>query len=182
MRTGLSLSLDAISHSIDVMGRSPAAAATPALRASPARVRRAIALPACDSRELICAPSCSAVGANHTVQQPPSETAMPLSGLWPSTQSSPSDSPSCRRGRCGCSPAAPWMAQQSAPTTSGRSINGSSTPRAGRFSAYRRPRDRFDHYPHPVFRWVLDWVLDSLSNLPPRRNPKKNSQWNQWSG
>lgn len=81
VRTGLSLSLDAISHSIDVMGRSPAAAATPALRACPARVRRAIAPPARDSRELICAPSCSAVGANHTVQQPPAANGDAIIGL-----------------------------------------------------------------------------------------------------
>ena len=47
VRTGLSLSLDAISHSIDVMGRSPAAAAAaPALRARLAQVRRSIAPPA----------------------------------------------------------------------------------------------------------------------------------------
>jgi hypothetical protein len=44
VRTGLSLGLDAISHSIDVMARSPAAAAaTPALRARLAQVRRSIA-------------------------------------------------------------------------------------------------------------------------------------------
>ena len=44
VRTGLSLGLDAISHSIDVMARSPAAAsAAPALRARLAHVRRSIA-------------------------------------------------------------------------------------------------------------------------------------------
>jgi hypothetical protein len=47
VRTGLSLSLDAISHSIDVMERSPAAAAAaPALRARLVRVRRSLARPA----------------------------------------------------------------------------------------------------------------------------------------
>lgn len=47
MRTGLSLGLDAIGHSIDVMARSPqAAAAAPALQARLAQVRRSIAEPA----------------------------------------------------------------------------------------------------------------------------------------
>jgi hypothetical protein len=47
LRTGLSLSLDAIGHSIDVMGQSPAAAASaPALRARLAQVRRAMNQPA----------------------------------------------------------------------------------------------------------------------------------------
>lgn len=47
VRTGLSLGLDAISHSIDVMARSPAAAAAaPALRARLAKVRRSLAHPA----------------------------------------------------------------------------------------------------------------------------------------
>jgi hypothetical protein len=47
VRTGLSLGLDAISHSIDEMGRSPAAAAAaPALRARLAQVRRSLAQPA----------------------------------------------------------------------------------------------------------------------------------------
>jgi hypothetical protein len=47
VRTGLSLGLDAIDHSIDVMAHSPAAAAAaPALRAHLAEVRRSIAKPA----------------------------------------------------------------------------------------------------------------------------------------
>ncbi|MGH8141772.1 MAG: hypothetical protein ACREU2_04550 [Steroidobacteraceae bacterium] len=51
MRTGLGLSLDVISHSIDVMGRSPAAAAAaPALRARLAQVRRSMAKAARESR------------------------------------------------------------------------------------------------------------------------------------
>lgn len=46
VRTGLSLGLDAINHSIDVMARSPAAAAAaPALRARLAQVRRSLAQP-----------------------------------------------------------------------------------------------------------------------------------------
>ena len=52
VRTGLSLGLDAINHSIDVMARSPAgASAAPALRARLARVRHAIAEPARDTGE-----------------------------------------------------------------------------------------------------------------------------------
>lgn len=47
VRTGLSLGLDAISHSIDEMARSPAAAAAaPALRTRLAEVRRSLAQPA----------------------------------------------------------------------------------------------------------------------------------------
>jgi hypothetical protein len=49
VRTGLSLGLDAINHSIDVMAQSPAAAAAaaaPALRARLAQVRRSLAQPA----------------------------------------------------------------------------------------------------------------------------------------
>lgn len=47
VRTGLSLGLDTINHSIDVMARSPAAAsAAPALRARLAQVRRSLARPA----------------------------------------------------------------------------------------------------------------------------------------
>jgi len=50
IRTGLSLSLDAINHSIDVMAQSPAAAAAaPALRTRLAQVRRSIAKPVHDS-------------------------------------------------------------------------------------------------------------------------------------
>lgn len=50
VRTGLSLGLDAISHSIDVMGRSPAAAAAvPALRARLAQARRSVASSAHDT-------------------------------------------------------------------------------------------------------------------------------------
>lgn len=46
VRTGLSLSLDVIDHSIDVMARSPAAAASvPALRIRLAQTRRSIAQP-----------------------------------------------------------------------------------------------------------------------------------------
>jgi len=52
VRTGLSLGLDAINHSIDVMARSPAAAsAAPALRARLAQVRRSIAAPARHARD-----------------------------------------------------------------------------------------------------------------------------------
>lgn len=50
VRTGLSLGLDAIHHSIDVMARSPAAAsAAPALRARLRQVRRSIAQPLRDA-------------------------------------------------------------------------------------------------------------------------------------
>jgi hypothetical protein len=52
VRTGLSLGLDAISHSIEVMARSPgAAAAAPALRARLAEVRRSLAQPARGAKE-----------------------------------------------------------------------------------------------------------------------------------
>ncbi|HEX5462939.1 MAG TPA: hypothetical protein VFX20_23475 [Steroidobacteraceae bacterium] len=50
VRTGLSLGLDAISHSIDVMAQSPsAAAAAPALRARLAQVRSSLAQPGRDA-------------------------------------------------------------------------------------------------------------------------------------
>ena len=52
VRTGLSLGLDAINHSIDVMARSPtAASAAPALRARLAQVRRLIGRPARHARD-----------------------------------------------------------------------------------------------------------------------------------
>lgn len=52
VRTGLSLGLDVIDHSIDVMARSPAAAfAAPALRARLAQVRRSLAQTARHARD-----------------------------------------------------------------------------------------------------------------------------------